>query len=129
MNYNQIAAQIVDFQKTAFTNWYNTVAMIQDQSASAMEMLIRQSGLPMPETACKAVKNWVNACQEGLKRFHSYVEGGFSSNEKHLVLEAKPAPAESTKLLTEEKKADPAKPTTLTVVEKKAVPAQKTKMK
>ena len=126
MNYNQIAAQTVDFQKTAFTHWCNTVAMIQDQSVSAMDMIMSQCGLPMPKAARKAVEGWVDACQEGFKRFHSYVEGGFSSLEKHLVQGATPTPAESTRLLAEEKKAVPEKSTTLTVVKKKAVSAQKT---
>ena len=129
MNYNQIAAQAVDFQKTAFTNWYNTVAMIQDQSASAMEMMISQSGLPMPKVAHKAVKSCLDAYQEGFKRFYSYVEGGFSSIEAHLVQGTKLAPAEPAKIVTEEKKAAPEKPTKLTVAEKKTAPAKKTKTK
>jgi hypothetical protein len=109
MNYNQIAKQTIDFQKTAFNNWYNAVAMIQDQSAAAMEVMMTQSGLTIPETAYNALKTWTNACQEAFKRFHSQVENGFFSIEKHLVQGVNTTPAESPKLLAEEKKAAPAK--------------------
>jgi hypothetical protein len=126
MIYQQIAKQAVDFQKTAFTNWYNAVVMIQDQSASAMEVMMTQSGLAIPETAYNALKTWTNACQEAFKRFHSQVENGFFSIEKLLVKEAKPASTKSPKLLAEEKKATPAKSPKLVVAEKKAAPAQKT---
>ncbi len=124
MTYHQIATQAVDFQKTAFTHWYNTVTMIQEQSVSAMETMMRQSGLPMPEATRKAVKSWVNTCQEGSKRFHSYIESGFSSIEKVLNQGATVAPAESPTLPVEEKKAQPAPPT-LVVAKKKAAAAKK----
>ncbi|BBO91346.1 hypothetical protein [Desulfosarcina ovata] len=103
MNFNQIAKQAVDFQKIAFTNWYNAVAIVQEQAASAMETMVSQTDLPMPEEARNAINSWVNACQEEFKRFHSYVESGFSGLEKHLVQETKAVPAKAPKPAAKEK--------------------------
>jgi hypothetical protein len=127
MIYNQIAKQAIDFQKTAFNNWFDAVTMVQEQAVSAMAAMMKQSGLAMPEEAPKALKSWVNACQEGFKGFPFYVEIGFFGLKSPLVQEAEVAPAESPKLLTEEKEAAPAQ-SPKPVAKKKAAPAQKTKL-
>lgn len=111
MNFDQIAKQSIAFQKTAFTHWYNAVATIQGQFVSAAEEMMSQTRLPMPVTARKTVINWANACQEGLKRFHSYVEIGFSSIERLLVQESTAGAARPLERLTEEKKGAPAQKT------------------
>ncbi|XPS82809.1 hypothetical protein Dvar_08270 [Desulfosarcina variabilis str. Montpellier] len=125
MIYSQIAKQTVTFQKTAFANWYNAVTIIQDQSAMAMDAMMSQARLPMSEAAHKAFKSWVNAYQEGFKRFHAFIESSFSSIEKNFVPEVKATPDRSLKLLTEEKKAAPAKSPKPVAVAKKAAPAKK----
>lgn len=55
MEFNQIAKQAVNFQKTAFTNWLDTVAKVQDQAASTMETMINQGNL-VPEDGRKAIE-------------------------------------------------------------------------
>ena len=92
MEFNQIAKQTVDFQKTAFTNWFDAVALVQDQAASTMETMINQGNL-VPEEGRKAIKSWANACQEERGRFKSYVEAGFASLEKHFIKKDKSTPA------------------------------------
>ena len=92
MAYNQIAKQAIDFQKSAFINGYNAVAMVQDQAASAVDTMMNQASL-VPEAGRQAIKNWVDACQEERNRFKSYVEDSFSGLEKHFVRESKSASA------------------------------------
>ncbi|WP_157067977.1 hypothetical protein [Desulfosarcina cetonica] len=82
--------------------------MIQDQFISAMEAMMRQTDLAMPEEGRKAVKGWAYACQEEFKRFHTYVENGFANLEKHLGKEPAAAPAQSPKPVVAKKKAAPA---------------------
>jgi hypothetical protein len=94
MEYNQIAKQAIDFQKTAFTNWYNAVAMVQDQATSAMEAMMNQTSL-VPEEGRKAIKSWVSACQEERNRFKSYVEDSFTGLEKGLAKESKSTTAKT----------------------------------
>ncbi len=91
MQYNQIAKQAIDFQKSSFKSGYNAVATVQDQAAEAVEMIMNQTSL-MPAAGRQAIKNWVDACQAERDRFKSYVEDGFSSLEKRLAGESKTAP-------------------------------------
>ena len=96
MEYNQITKQAIDFQKNAFNSWYNAVAMVQDQAASAVETMMNQTSL-VPEDGRQAITGWVNACQEERNRFKSYVEDSFSGLEKHLAKESKKTPAQPKK--------------------------------
>ena len=40
MEYTQITKQVLDFQKMSFSNWYDAVALLQDQATSAMDMVL-----------------------------------------------------------------------------------------
>lgn len=84
MEYTEITKQVIDFQKMSFSNWYNAIAIVQDQTTSAMDMMLDQSTW-VPEDGRKAVQGWLNACQEERNRFKSYVDGSFSSAEKYLA--------------------------------------------
>ncbi|MBC2709732.1 MAG: hypothetical protein HGJ94_01565 [Desulfosarcina sp.] len=88
MEYNKIAKQAIDFQKSSFTSWYNAVTMVQDQAASAVDTMMNQTSL-VPEEGRQAIKSWVNACQEERNRFKSYVEDSFRDLEKNLARESK----------------------------------------
>ena len=47
MEYNQIAKQTIDFQKSAFISGYDAVARAQDQTAEAVEMMLNKTSLPL----------------------------------------------------------------------------------
>ena len=94
MEYNQIAKQTIDFQKSAFNSWYNAVTMVQDQAAAAVETLMNQTSL-VPEDGRQAITSWVGACQAERNRFKSYVDDSFSGLEKRLAQKGKSSPAES----------------------------------
>ena len=89
MEYTQITKQVIDFQKMSFSNWYDTVAMLQDQATSAMDMVLDQNAW-LPEEGRKAIQSWVSACQKERGRFKSYVDEGFAGAEK-LMSESKKA--------------------------------------
>ena len=91
MEYNQIAKQAIDFQKSIFMSGYNAMTMVQDQAAAAVDTMMNQTSL-VPEEGRQAIKTWVNACQDERKRFESYVEDSFSGLEKNLARESKSAP-------------------------------------
>ena len=88
MEYNQIAKQAIDFQKSIFMSGYNAMTMVQDQAAAAVDTMMNQTSL-VPEEGRQAIKTWVNACQDERKRFKSYVEDSFSGLEKNLARESK----------------------------------------
>ena len=96
MEYSQITRQVLDFQKMSFSNWYDTVTMLQDQAASAMDMVLDHNAW-LPEEGRKAIQSWVNACQQERGRFKSYVDQGFAGLEKMVVETKKTAPPKPKK--------------------------------
>jgi len=84
MEYTQITKQVLDFQKVTFSNWYDALAMLQDQATSAIGMALDQNVL-IPEEGRKAIHSWVSACQQERGRFKSYVDDGFSGIEKFMA--------------------------------------------
>jgi hypothetical protein len=84
MEYTQITKQVIDFQKISFLNWYDTMAMLQDQATSTMNMVMQQNTW-WPEEGRKAIQNWVNACQKERGRLKSYVDEGFADLEKFVA--------------------------------------------
>ena len=95
MAYTQITKQMLDFQKMSFSNWFDTVAMLQDQATSAVDMVLEQNAW-MPEEGLKAVQSWISACQQERGRFKSYVDEGFAGIEK-LLAEGRKAVQTKTK--------------------------------
>lgn len=87
MEYTQITKQVLDFQKMSFSNWYDALAMLQDQATSAMDLVLEQN-VWMPEEGRKAIQSWISACQQERGRFKSYVDDGFSGIEK-MIAESK----------------------------------------
>ena len=96
MEYTQVTKQMIDFQKTSFSNWYETIALIQDQAVSAVDMALDQSPW-IPEEGRKAVQSWMGAYKEERGRFKSYVDEGFSGIEKFMTESRKTAPTKAQK--------------------------------
>lgn len=94
MEYTEITKQVIDFQKMSFANWYNAMAMVQDQTTSAMGMMLDQSTW-VPEEGRKAVQGWMDACQQERNRFKAYVDESFTSMEKYLATGKKGSPAKA----------------------------------
>lgn len=94
LEYPEITKQVIDFQKMSFSGWYNAVAMVQDQTTSAMDMVLDQNTW-VPEDGRRAVQSWLNACQNERDRFKSYVDEGFSTVEKLITKGKKAAPAKA----------------------------------
>jgi hypothetical protein len=80
----QAVKQAIGIQKGTFTSWYDAVAIAQDQAASAMDLVLDQTGL-VPEEGRKALSSWVSACQQERGRLKSYMDTGFSNLEKLIV--------------------------------------------
>ncbi len=96
MPYKQITKQVVDFQKTSFTSWYDAVALMQDQATSAVDTMLDQTTW-IPEEGRQAILSWVNVCQEERDRLKTYIDDGFSGIEKQLSGMKKAATAKAKK--------------------------------
>lgn len=92
MEYTQLAKQIIDFQKMSFSNWYDTVTLLQDQATSAMNQALQQN-VWLPKDGQKALLEWVDACRQERTRFRKYMDKGFADLEKNFSKIKKPDPA------------------------------------
>ncbi len=81
--YNQIAKQVIDFQKTSFSSIFNAMATLQDQAVDAVDTVLDQTSW-LPDDGRQAIRGWVGTCQEERDRFKTYVDDGFSGLQKYL---------------------------------------------
>jgi hypothetical protein len=81
--YNQIAKQVIDFQKTSFSSIFDAMATLQDQAANAVDTVLDQTNW-LPDDGRKAIQGWVDACQEERDRFKTYVDDGFNGLQKYI---------------------------------------------
>jgi hypothetical protein len=127
MNAREITQKALDFQKGAFTCWYDALSIIQDQTALAVEKTLDQTSW-IPDEGRRVISSWVGTCKNERDRYRVYMEESFSILEKRLAQYTKDAPAGSKKPATEEKQAAPViKSKADAVEEKKASDAQETK--
>jgi hypothetical protein len=93
--YNQIAKQVIDFQKISFSSIYDAVATLQDQTVNTVDKMMDQTTW-LPDEGRKAMRSWVSACQSERDRLKSFVDDGFNGLEKYID-QARTASATKTK--------------------------------
>jgi hypothetical protein len=64
MEPKQIAKQMIDFNKTAFDNSFEAMAVLQDQTEKMVTSFIEQNAL-IPEDGKKAVSDWIKTYKKG----------------------------------------------------------------
>jgi hypothetical protein len=64
MEPKQIAKQMIDFNKTAFDNSFEAMAVMQDQTEKMVTSFIEQNAL-IPEEGKKAVSDWIKSYKKG----------------------------------------------------------------
>jgi hypothetical protein len=94
--YNEIAKQVIDFQKTSFSSIFDAMATLQDQAVNTVDTVLDQTTW-LPDDGRKAYQGWVDACQEERDRFKSYVDDGFSGLEKILSSDKITGPVKAKK--------------------------------
>lgn len=90
MEYTQLAKQMIDFQKMSFSNWYDTVVLLQDQATSAMNLALQQN-VWLPKEGQKTIQDWLDASQQEPSRFRKYVDKTFADLEKNFSKSKKSA--------------------------------------
>ena len=85
MKYGQLTKQMVDFQKMAFDNWYNSFALLQNQAVSMMDVWLNHS-MWLPENGRQAIQRWMHTCTQEGERFKAFVDqhvGGVETYVDH----------------------------------------------
>jgi hypothetical protein len=84
------AKQILDFQKSAFTNAFNAYAMIQDQSQKMLGAVAEQA-VWLPQQSRQQLDQWVASAKKGINDYKKAVDDSFNLFEEMLC------PTESSK--------------------------------
>lgn len=80
MEPKQIAKQMIDFNKTAFDNSFEAMAVLQDQTEKMVNTIIEQNTL-IPEEGKKAVSDWIKSYKKGRNDFKTAADESFKKVE------------------------------------------------
>ena len=72
-----IAKQIIDFQKAAFDNTFNATVMVQDQAERLFNSAVEQAAW-MPEESKRLFDEWIRMAKVGRNDFKSIVDDNFT---------------------------------------------------
>ena len=76
MDQNQIAKQMMQFNKTAFDSSFNAMTMVYEQSGKMFETFLTQAP-GLPEEGKKAVKDWMSAYRNGCSDLKKMVDDNY----------------------------------------------------
>jgi polyhydroxyalkanoate synthesis regulator phasin len=80
MEPKQIAKQMIDFNKTAFDNSFEAMAVLQDQTEKMVNAIIEQNAL-IPEEGKKAVNDWIKSYKKGRNDLKTAADESFKKVE------------------------------------------------
>jgi len=80
MDQKIIVKQMVDFHKSTFTNTYNAVVMLQDQTEKMISTFLSQASW-VPQDVKKVVGEWVATCKKAREEFKNSVDENFRRME------------------------------------------------
>ena len=80
METENFAKQLIDFQKAAFNNSFNTLIMVQDQTERMFETTLAQNTW-LPKEGRRMLDDWNNAYKKGRTDFKGIVEDSFGKLE------------------------------------------------
>ena len=85
MEPKQIAKQMIDFNKTAFDNSFEAMAVLQDQTEKMVNAIIEQNTL-IPEEGKKAVSDWIKSYKKGRNDFKIAADESFKKVEAFFAI-------------------------------------------
>lgn len=80
MEPKQIVKQMIDFNKTAFDNSFDAMAVLQDQSEKMVNTILEQNTF-IPEEGKKAVSDWIKSYKKGRDEFKAAADESFKKVE------------------------------------------------
>lgn len=84
MNPSDYIKQAIDFNKTAFSNAYDTTVMIQDQFEKTATSMLAQANW-IPDEGRKALDEYTEAYKSNRDQYKSYMDESFKRAEEILV--------------------------------------------
>ena len=85
MDPKQIAKQMIDFNKAAFDNSFNAMAILQDQIEKMASTALEQNNM-IPAEGKKAVSDWIKSYKKGRDDFKASADEGFKKVETFFAI-------------------------------------------
>ncbi|MEJ2134050.1 MAG: hypothetical protein P8X86_02245 [Desulfofustis sp.] len=82
MDNQQIAKQMIKFNKTAFDNSFSTMTMVYEQNEKMVETFLSQATW-MPAEGKKAIEDWLAAYRKGCDDFRKMVDENYAKVEDY----------------------------------------------
>lgn len=79
-----IARRVIDFNKSAFDNTFDTIAALQDHSEKMVNFFLERASLFPPEGK-KVITEWIDAYKRGQNNFKKSVDDSFKTVEDYFV--------------------------------------------
>ena len=84
MGNSKIGLQLLDFQKSAFNNSYNTIVKIQEQSEKIADTFLKENSA-VPAEGKKLINEWRGVVKKGQTEFKKSVDDSFKKAEAMLA--------------------------------------------
>lgn len=81
---SKIGLQLLDFQKSAFNNSYNTIIKIQEQSEKIADSFLKENSA-IPDEGKKMLSEWRGVLKKGQTEFKKTVDDSFKKAEAFLA--------------------------------------------
>jgi hypothetical protein len=81
MDQKQMFKPMIEFNKTAFNNAFDAVALVQNQFEKAAYAALDQTNW-LPAEGRKAIETWTEAFKAGRQNFKQQMDNGFEQAEK-----------------------------------------------
>ena len=85
MEPKQMFKQMIDFNKSAFANSFDTMVMFQEHTETMGNMFMEKAPL-LPEEGKKAFKDWISAYKKGRDDFRTAVDESFKKMESFVAV-------------------------------------------
>lgn len=76
MEKQQAFKQMMEFNRAAFDNTFNAMAMLREQAERMIHLSLEQATM-LPKEGKKVYTEWLNACTKGSETFKKAVDDGF----------------------------------------------------
>jgi hypothetical protein len=84
MDQKQVAKQMMEFNKAAFDNTFNTMTVLQDQTEKLVFRFLEKAPW-FPADGKKAVNDWVNAYKKGREDFKKTTDESYKKLTDYFV--------------------------------------------
>jgi polyhydroxyalkanoate synthesis regulator phasin len=84
MHPQMIAKQIIDFNKAAFDNTFDTIKILQESMEKTVKEFTEKADM-FPDEGKKVIIDWVETCKKGRTDFKSAIDDNFKTVENIFV--------------------------------------------